>query len=451
MEKWEIDEADLGFNIMLHANYPALISTLHYQTQMLSLYGFFSLETVGFFCIGASFQMVFGQLRYIRNPAVKLWLVFYLFEMVQFLLLVLMLLWSPENFALHLINSTVILVVAELSPIHSAPFNLALIVKHIVMWVFVAWFRGIPGEIMSLVPTVWILWNLHYLLTHKRMLLKDKQRAEEEKEIEKMRLKALLEAMPDGVVVFSDSLEVLSHNPAISTQLGVEIDCKTTACIQMMIGKLSYDPEYCSPEEDIYRFKQDLGSALDMENGVVRNFKPLLYAGKHLECRGCVTLWDDKKVLILTIRDTSNWAQLEKAAKKDSANKTALIRSVSHELRTPVNAIINLCQDLQASPSLGDQERADVEVLTNASSFLLSMINDLLDYSRILHDKFELGKTSFDLEQLIRSCGALLALQCKQKQLNFSVRFDPLLPKFAYTDENRLKQVILNLLSNAVK
>jgi signal transduction histidine kinase len=219
----------------------------------------------------------------------------------------------------------------------------------------------------------------------------------------------------------------------------------------LLIEKLNYDTEYLEKKERMKSFGRDIRSLLRDKEGTVGNFKPVLHEGKHLECRGCLTMWDKSKVLILTIRDISNWAKLEKAAKQDSANKTALIRSVSHELRTPVNAIINLCQDLQSSETIGEQDREDVEVLVNASSFLLSMINDLLDYSRILHDKFELVRTNFDLKRLIKGCGQLIALQCKQKFVDFLVRYDPLLPRIINSDENRLKQVILNLLSNAVK
>jgi signal transduction histidine kinase len=289
------------------------------------------------------------------------------------------------------------------------------------------------------------------LQNHKKKLLIGKQKAEVEKEVKEKRLKALLYAMADGIVVLSEGLKILTHNPAILTQLEVQSDSNAVDTMEKLIGKMNYDSEYLSPGEEAYVFNADLCELLRQGEGAGKNFAPLLYAGKHLECRGCVTKWDENKIMVLTVRDTSNWAQLEKAAKRDSANKTALIRSVSHELRTPVNAIINLCQDLQESSSLAGKDKADVEVLVNASNFLLSMINDLLDYSRILHDKFELMKTRFNLENLMKSCGQLIALQCKHKHVDFTVRYDSQLPKFVHSDENRLKQVILNLLSNAVK
>ena len=450
MEKWEADEADVYVQMILQADYPSILSQLYCFVLAAGEHGLFSFDSVVFGCLFALYRTYFAKLRTIASPFRKYWTVFVIWEIVQ-LLIISNVYFQQESFTLHCINSTAILILAEVSPIHSLSCNCLLVLKHIVLWVGVAWGKQAPGEIASFVPILWLFWNVLGAQDHKRKLLMGKHKAEQEKEGKERRLVALLSAMPDGVVVFSEKLAILTHNPAILEQLGVPSDDKAVSSMELLIRELKYDPEYLSPDEERMVFKEDLCVLRNQEEGAVKNFKPLLYEGKHLECRGCVTKWDESKVLVLTVRDTSNWAQLEKAAKRDSANKTALIRSVSHELRTPVNAIINLCQDLQTSTSIGERDRADVEVLANASNFLLSMINDLLDYSRILHDKFDLVRTNCDLEHLIRSCGRLIALQCRHKQVELVVRFDPLLPKLAYTDENRLKQVILNLLSNAAK
>ena len=450
MKTWEIEEIQVAIRLMLHSEYPAAVSQLYYILQIANSYGFFSLHTLSITCICALFQVFLIRLRAIPSPTMKFWVVFGMFETVQMLVMTMMYLGSPESFTIHLVQSTALLMVGEVSAIHSVWVNCALIAKHVILWVGIGRMRGIPGEGFSFVPSLWVFWNMLYVLPYKRGLLIAKQKAEDEKAVEEKRLKCLLAAMPDGVAVLSSALRILRYNPAMLTQLDLETSPHPEPHIETLVSSLQYDPEYCRPEDDSL-FRDDILSLVRQKDGTVMNFKPVLYEGRHLECRGCVTVWDECKVLVLTVRDTSNWAFLEKTAKKDSANKTALIRSVSHELRTPVNSIINLCQDLLNSPTLSEKDREDVEVMNNASNFLISMINDLLDYSRILHDKFALVKTRFDLEYLIRSCGSLLSLQCRAKHLNFSVRFDPFLPKLAYTDENRLKQVILNLLSNAVK
>jgi nitrogen-specific signal transduction histidine kinase len=451
MEKWAVEEAQVFTNLSLSNDPPLILCNVIYISQSIALYGFFAPNTLALILTMGLFRLLISYLRGITRPVVQFWLVTALCQIGQISIFCLLLFDEKESWTTNIISSTVVLVIGEINPIHSVFVNGLLVTKHLVMWGIVGWTRGAPGELISMIPTIWIYWNLLHAQAYKRSLLIAKQRAEEEKTVEEQRLKALLSAMPDGVIVLSDAMEVLTCNPAALKQLELDYSGNPAESIAKLIATLAYDEDYLSEEEKGTRFEEDLRRLLRQQEGKVGNFKPVLYEGKNLECRGCLTMWDKNKVLILTIRDTSNWTKLEKAAKQDSANKTALIRSVSHELRTPVNAIINLCQDLQSSETIGEQDREDVEILANASHFLLSMINDLLDYTQILNDKFALTKENFDLERLIRTCGRLIALQCKQKKVDFIVRYDPFLPKFAYSDENRLKQIILNLLSNAAK
>jgi len=451
MEKWALEEAQLSIKLVQSAEYPCYLTFLYYIWQATALHGLFSLETAALIVLYVGAWLCHQILRAIPKTPVRFWVLFALYELGQMSMLYRFLFDGQESLTSNLICSTSMLMIGEISPVHSLPLNAVLVAKHIVLWTLVAWSKGVPGEALSGVLALWCMWLLLSAQEHKRKLLIATQKAEEAKGVEEQRLKALLSAMPDGVIVISASMHILTYNPAALQQLHLEAMSNPEPSLESLLHQLNYDSEYLNSEEWEHSFEADLRVLVKGEVGRTQSFKPVLLQGRHLECRGCVAEWDESKVLVLIVRDTSNWAQLEKAAKRDSANKTALIRSVSHELRTPVNAIINLCQDLQTSTSIGERDRADVEVLANASTFLLSMINDLLDYSRILHDKFDLVRTNCDLEHLIRSCGQLIALQCRHKQVELVVRFDPLLPKLAYTDENRLKQVILNLLSNAAK
>lgn len=116
-----------------------------------------------------------------------------------------------------------------------------------------------------------------------------------------------------------------------------------------------------------------------------------------------------------------------------------------------MNAILNLTLDLQTQEQLSLQGETDLQVVISATSFLLSLINDLLDFSRILHGKFELQKQNFALEPLLRQCAQLFDQQGRGKMLDLRLRIDPLLPVLLYSDETRLRQILLNLLSNALK
>jgi nitrogen-specific signal transduction histidine kinase len=445
MKPWEVEEAEMSTRVICLYDDLAILPFLFYFYQAVCWNGLLSGKTGMLIALFVLFRLVFGYLRAIKNPLARFWVVFALAQACQGLIIFAVVSSMNENFPVNLINSTVFLMISEISPIHSQLVNFLIITKHLGMWIWAAHCRGLPGDLFSMIPALWCFWNLLHAQALKRKLLIAKKEAEEN------RLEALLCALPDGVVVLDENMKVLTWNPAVRRKLGVENSMDSELKATFVISNLEYDPEYMEKTEEIRIFGNDLKALLKKDEGAVDNFKPVLLENRYLECRGCVIKWDGRKVLILTIRNITTWVQLEKAAKRDSANKTALIRSVSHELRTPVNAIINLCQDLQSSETIEEHDREDVEILANASHFLLSMINDLLDYSRILHDKFTLVKTNFDLKHLIRSCGQLIGLQCKQKQVDFIVRYDPFLPKFAYSDENRLKQIILNLLSNAAK
>jgi signal transduction histidine kinase len=451
MDKWALEEKGLSVELVLLTEYPSYLTCLSFVWQGIASQGLISVHVAALIGLYGVIWYYYRRINAIRSTEVQFWIMFVLYQFGQVSMLYRARFDKHESFTSSILCSTVMMIMGEINPVHSLLLNGVLVAKHIVLWTLVAWSKGVPGEAFSFTLSAWCMWMLLIAMERKRKLLTAKQQAEEAKQVEEQRLKALLSAIPDGVIVISDDFRILTYNPAALQQLHLQTAENPELSLNQLIQTLQYDYEYLSSEEEEHRFDQDLKQLILNEISSTKSFKPVLHQGIHLECRGCVAKWDEKKVLVLIARDNSNWAQLEKAAKQDSANKTALIRSVSHELRTPVNAILNICQDLQTSPALGDQEREDIEVLANASHFLLSMINDLLDYSRILHEKFTLAKTNFDLERLIRSCGRLIALQCKLKQVDFIVRYDPFLPKFAYSDENRLKQIILNLLSNAAK
>ena len=123
---------------------------------------------------------------------------------------------AHESFAVNLVAATTVLMIGEISPVHSLLLNGLLVAKHILLWTLLAWIKGITGDFISVIPALWVFWLLLYTQEHKRKVLRAKQKAEEEKKVEELRLKALLSALPDGVIVISQALEVLTHNPPSS-------------------------------------------------------------------------------------------------------------------------------------------------------------------------------------------------------------------------------------------
>ncbi|NML25929.1 PAS domain-containing hybrid sensor histidine kinase/response regulator [Zoogloea dura] len=145
-------------------------------------------------------------------------------------------------------------------------------------------------------------------------------------------------------------------------------------------------------------------------------------------------------------------AELESAREaSDSANraKSAFLANMSHEIRTPMNAIIGLTHLLRRSLQGGDVQ-ARLEKIGDAAEHLLSIINDILDLSKIEAGKLSLEESEFNLEEVVRKACALVADRAHQKGLDLVVDMGSA-PTLLKGDAIRLGQMLVNYLGNAVK
>ncbi|MDA1277518.1 MAG: response regulator [Verrucomicrobia bacterium] len=118
--------------------------------------------------------------------------------------------------------------------------------------------------------------------------------------------------------------------------------------------------------------------------------------------------------------------QLEKAKEAaDTANqaKSTFLANMSHEIRTPLNAVLGYAQILQQDRSLGTDQRQSAATIERSGSHLLSLINEILDLSKIEAGKMELSEKDFDLRELIRSLSEMFELRCRQKGLEWRVEW----------------------------
>jgi signal transduction histidine kinase len=136
-------------------------------------------------------------------------------------------------------------------------------------------------------------------------------------------------------------------------------------------------------------------------------------------------------------------------AEKSDQAKSRFLSHMSHELRTPLNAIIGFTQLLKISPSLNEVEMDNLAEIETAGSHLLSLINEILDLSRIEAGKLRLSEEHVDLAALVQECLTLVQPLSNARDIR-------LMPQVAansllLADHVRLKQILLNLLSNAIK
>ena len=124
--------------------------------------------------------------------------------------------------------------------------------------------------------------------------------------------------------------------------------------------------------------------------------------------------------------------------------------SMSHEIRTPINTIIGL-NEMILRGDVSDEIAENARNIRGASKMLLTLINDILDLSKIKSGKMEIVNTSYETGELFSEIVNMIWIKAKEKGLEFKLYVDPSIPSMLCGDEVRIKQVLINLLNNAVK
>lgn len=139
------------------------------------------------------------------------------------------------------------------------------------------------------------------------------------------------------------------------------------------------------------------------------------------------------------------------AAEAATAAKSQFLASMSHEVRTPLNGILGYTDILLNDDRLEGKPRREVTKIRSAGNALLSVVNDILDFSEIESGGVLIDRSEFSLTELIESTLEIVEPLTTAKGLHLGRNIDPCLGKYVWGDEGRLRQILLNLLNNAVK
>ena len=179
---------------------------------------------------------------------------------------------------------------------------------------------------------------------------------------------------------------------------------------------------------------------------------------RDLEITAYHTEFGALKRIVIVISDRSEERKLQNAlsssleiAKNANAAKSNFLANMSHDIRTPMNAIVGYSTLLIKD---ADDKNKVIEIgkkITYSSQHLLSLINDVLDMSKIESGRTSLNSDKVDVSEVINNISEIVQVQTKSKKQSFEIKTKGNIPPYIYADKLRLTQILLNLLSNAVK
>jgi PAS domain S-box-containing protein len=290
-----------------------------------------------------------------------------------------------------------------------------------------------------------VLWVTAYLVLRYRA----SSRSLEDRE---QRLRALVGTAVDGVMIIDANGTVQEYNPACEQLFGYRAEEVIGNNVKMLMPP-PYREEH---DEYLHRYRATgnkriigIGREVEGRRKDGTTFPMELSVG---EARP-----GGQQVFVGIIRDITARKSAEQSlriakeqAESASHAKSQFLANMSHEIRTPMNAVLGYTQLIENDPELPDNYRRPLKAIHSAGNHLISLIDEILDLSKIEAGAMELDTRDFDLDDLTEDISGMFAIRCEQKGLLWQadVRIGE---RAVHADDRKLRQILINLLGNSVK
>ncbi|UWQ14602.1 response regulator [Aliiroseovarius sp. M344] len=280
----------------------------------------------------------------------------------------------------------------------------------------------------------------------------DLQKANEEIVIAKRRLWDSLETIEDGFAVFDQADKMIAANSAYLEPFD-GLSCVAPGIPYTDILHIATDEGIV----DIGDMRPLAWRDMMLDRWRAPSCEPVvlrLWDGTHIKLVDRRSRDGDMVSLGLNITETVKYqAELSEARQRaEAANraKSTFLANMSHEIRTPMNGVVSMAE-IMAEGDLDDEQRLYVNTIRQSGEALLTIINDVLDYSKIEAAKLTLQPEPFDLERVILDVVTLLQPAAQDKGIQLILDFDLFMPSKFIGDVVRIRQILTNLIGNAVK
>ncbi len=270
----------------------------------------------------------------------------------------------------------------------------------------------------------------------------ERKQAEAAIERERYQLRQIINNAPVAMAMFDTQMRYLNYSQKWLTLYGLED--------QSLIGRSQYEVVPDIPETWKSNHQRALrGEALSSSEELWERED-----GSKEYRRWALHPWylANGKVggIVIVAERINELVEAREAAVEASRLKSQFLANMSHEIRTPLNAVIGMT-GLLLNTELKPEQRSFVKTIRHSSDALLTIINDILDLSKIESGKLKLEQQPFDLQNCLEASLSLVASKAAEKGLNLAYSIAPPTPNALVGDAARLSQILVNLLSNAVK